>query len=283
MPFWNDLRTSIGRLAQEPPFRVVARALLRHLPVSVATRARWELSSRPEYLVGLVAAATQARRQGLSEFSAIEFGVAGGAGLLVLQEEGEAIERELGIRVRIYGFDMGETGLPDFIGDHRDHPDLWRPGDFPMDVAALRARLAPRTTLVLGPVGRTVPRFVQEYGPPPIGFVAFDLDLYSSTRDALGIFRSPETPMLWHVPLYFDDIEPFAGHRFAGELLALEEFNDFSDRVKIDRWHGIARDRPFPERGFLERLFVAHDLAALAHVGLGRPRVALPLEPVGAA
>jgi hypothetical protein len=29
------------------------------------------------------------------------------------------------------------------------------------------------------------------------------------------------------------------GHRFAGELLAIEEFNARSKDVKIDRWRGL--------------------------------------------
>lgn len=278
MRLWNTVRTATSRLASEPPFRILARALLRHLPVSIETRARWELSPRPEYLVGLVAGAQQARRQGISEISAVEFGVAGGAGLIALQEEGERVARELRVAVRVYGFDMGAAGLPSFIGDHRDHPDLWRPGDYPMDVAGLTPRLGPRTSLVLGPVERTVPLFAAEHHPPPLGFVAFDLDLYSSTRDALRLLTDPAVPRLWHVPLYFDDIQPFAGHRYAGELLAIDEFNAGDGGVRIDRWHGLSHDRPFPERGFLERMYVAHDLTALGQVRLARPAAHLPLS-----
>ena len=42
----------ISRLAIEPQFRILARALLKHMPVSVKTRALWELSARPAYLLG---------------------------------------------------------------------------------------------------------------------------------------------------------------------------------------------------------------------------------------
>jgi len=74
----------ISRLAIEPQFRILARALLKHMPVSVKTRALWELSARPAYLLGVVTAAEQARRQNVSAGSVIEFGVAGGEGLLAL-------------------------------------------------------------------------------------------------------------------------------------------------------------------------------------------------------
>lgn len=273
----------LDRLAREPPFRIVARALLKHLPVPVETRARWELSPRPEYLMGIVAAAQQARRQQVSTISVIEFGVGNGAGLLTLEAEAEGVERELGVGVRVFGFDLGPAALPSFIGDHRDHPEFWRPGDHAMDVASLRARLTPRTRLILGQLSATVPDFVRRFEPPPIGFIACDLDLYSATRDALRLLAAPDTPLLWHVAMYLDDVIPFAGHRFAGELLAIDEFNAASARVKIDRWHGVAIDRPFPERGFLERMYVAHDLRALSTVALVRPVVERPRRGIGVA
>lgn len=267
----------LTRLAMEPPFRVLVRAILGRLRVPIETRATWELSSRPAYLVGVLAAARQARRQGVEAISVIEFGVAGGSGLVALQEDAEAVERETGVAIRVFGFDMGRAGLPDARGDYRDHPDAWQPGDFPMDEEALRARLAPRTTLVLGNVASTVPTFFAEHDPPPIGFVSVDVDLYSSSRDALGIFLLPDTRMLWHVPLYFDDIEFVFNHRWAGELLAIDEFNEKSPRVKIDRWYGVKSGRPFPERDFLDKLYVAHDLEATANRIPGRDAVSLPL------
>jgi hypothetical protein len=265
------------RLAKEPPFRVLTRALLKRLPVSVRTRALWELSPRPAYLAGLLAAADQARRQGVDQMSAVEFGVASGDGLVALQTEAEAIELETGIRVRVFGFDTGSQGLPSLIGDYRDHPDWWRPGDFPMDEVALRARLTGRTTLVLGNVKDTVPTFFERYRPPPIGFVSVDLDLYSSTKDALQIFSRSDRSMLWHVPVYFDDIEFLVNHKFAGELLAIDEFNRDTDSVKIDRWYGLREGRPFPERGFLDKFYVAHDLEAVSRVNVNREIRHLPL------
>lgn len=267
----------LQRLAKEPPFRILARSILKRLNVSVRTRARWDISRRPAYLLGVLAAAEQALKQQAPEISVIEFGVAAGEGLLTLQSEAAAVEAETGIRIRVYGFDAGPTGLPAFIGDYRDHPDTWRPGDFPMDVPALRSRLADRTTLVLGSVGETVPTFFRDFRPPPVGFASFDLDLYSSTRDALQLFCVPAKRMLWHVPLYFDDVGSIFNHRFAGELLAIDEFNDRVASVKIDRWHGVKKRRPFPERSFLERLYVAHDLDAISNAALERDNVALAL------
>lgn len=260
------------RLAQEPPFRVFARALLARFSTSVRTRALWDLSSRPAYLTGVLAAADQALKQRVSAISVIEFGVAGGSGLLALQADAERVEAETGVEIRVFGFDAGPGGLPSFIGDHRDHPEEWQPGDFPMDVDALQAKLTRRTTLVLGNVKDTVPSFYAERTPPPVGFVSIDLDLYSSTRDALSLFSCDSRRMLHHVPMYFDDIDMMFVHRWAGELLAIEEFNHKTPDVKIDRWRGVRVDRPFPERPYLDKMYVAHDLRSAAGAVLTRDK-----------
>ena len=267
----------VSRLAIEPPFRILARAVLKHLPVSVKTRALWELSARPAYLLGVVTAVEQARQQNISEISVLEFGVAGGQGLLALEHEAEAVEKETGIKVKVYGFDMGSRGLPSFIGDHRDHPDAWCPGDYAMNEEALRARLTSRTTLIIGNVAETVESFFKNFEPPPIGFVSFDLDLFSSTRDALRVFLLQDKKMLWHVPLYFDDIDFLFNHRFAGELLAIDDFNQHNDNVRIDRWYGVKGGRPFQERPFLEKLYVAHDCEAIGKIMLDRTTRTLSL------
>lgn len=267
----------LGRLAKEPPFRILARAILKRVPVSVETRALWELSERPQYLVGVLAGAREARRHGIDEICVAEFGVAGGTGLLALEEAAAAVEREAGVRIKVYGFDNGPSGLPPGTGDYRDHPDWWKPGDFPMDVEKLKRRLTPRTQLILGDVAETVDRFVEEVQDAPLGFASFDLDLYSSTRAALRIISHEKRRILMNVPLYFDDIAFLVNHRFAGELLAIEEFNE-EGNVKIDRWYGIRNNRPFPERPFLERMYVAHDLDAITRCSLSRANVRLDLK-----
>ena len=259
-------RSKLGKFIREPPIRLVFKALYGVLPVSIETRALWDISPRPypQYLNGVLLAAQQAVQQGVSEISVVEFGVAGGNGLVALQEEAAAVERETGVGIKVFGFDNGPTGLPVFIGDHRDHPDVWEPGDYPMDEVKLRARLSPRTTLILGNVGDTVPKFVIEGLAPPIGFMSVDVDLYSSTLRALDILSLPSARMLRRVFIYFDDIELTFCHRFAGELLAIDEFNQANENIKIDRLRGFANNRPFPEKPYLKMMYVAHDLQAIS-------------------
>ncbi len=124
-----------------------------------------------------------------------------------------------------------------------------------------------RTRLIIGEVGQTVPAFVEQSDFLPIGFAAFDLDLYSSTRDALTIFRTPKRKMLRQTPIYFDDIDFISNHRWAGELLAIEDFNRNCDFVKIDHWYNVKSDKPFPEAYYWDKLMVAHDLEAISRCG----------------
>jgi hypothetical protein len=221
-------------------------------------------------------AAEQAEMEGVDTISVIEFGVAQGKGLLALERIAAEVEEATGVRICVYGFDAGPGGLPDFIGDYRDLPDIWRPGDYPMDVAALRAKLSPRTTLVLGNIRDTVPGFIATYDPPPLGFAAVDVDLYSSTVWALQILALPDKRMLRHVPLYFDDINFPRVHRYAGELLAIEEFNEREPDTKIVEWRGLKNHRPFPEESCLEKMFIAHDLTAISRCVLDRPPLPSP-------
>ena len=138
-------------VAKEPPFRRITKAALQLLNVRPSLRAQWDISKRPQYLLGLITVAHQAKLQGAPAFSAIEFGVAGGYDFLSMQQDAEAISNETGIEIRLFGFDTGR-GLPELIGDHRDHPDIWRPGDYPMEQERLQAKLGARSTLVLGNV-----------------------------------------------------------------------------------------------------------------------------------
>ncbi len=264
------------KLAKEPPFRLLVRYVLNWWPASVQTRALWGKAERPNYLTGVLFAAEQAKREGVDAISVIEFGVARGDGLVELERIAADVERATGIQISVYGFDAGPGGLPDFIGDHRDCPDIWRPGDYPMDIDALQARLSPRTTLVLGNIRDTAPGFYETYDPPPLGFAAIDLDLYSSTVWALQILSSPERRMLRHVGLYFDDIDLTHVHAYAGELLAINEFNERETDVKIDHWRGLRDYRPFSEEGWLQRMFMARDLIAISQCALDRAPFAHP-------
>jgi hypothetical protein len=212
--------------------------------------------TRPQYLWPLLHSAHVARALNIPRIAALEFGVAGGNGLLAL-EHAAAVASELsGTEVEIVGFDSG-TGMPPPV-DHRDAPWLIEPSYFKMDEAALRARLN-GAELVLGPVAETVPGWSRS-GHPPIGFIAFDLDYYSSTMEAFQVLGGEPERMLPRVPSYFDDLFGYGWTDFTGERAAIADFNASEGQRKIGKIHGLRFELPPEEfhRPWHEKLYLIH-------------------------
>jgi hypothetical protein len=189
--------------------------------------------ARPSYAFCLYNAAKLAHRLGYQRISAIEFGVAGGNGLLSLEQHAEEIGKLIPIEIEIYGFDTAE-GLPPPV-DYRDLLYHWKAGFYKMDLPALQAKLR-RAKLVLGEVSQTLSTFFEKYNPAPIGAISFDLDFYSSTKSALAIFRGERKYLLPRVFCYFDDtigreVELYSD--FTGQRLAINEFNLENDAIKL--------------------------------------------------
>lgn len=195
---------------------------------------------RPPYLWGSLHGAFLAKTLGIAAVSLIEFGVAGGNGLLDLDQIAQALEAYLGVQAVVYGFDTGR-GLP-APADIRDCPNLFSGGDYPMDVARLDARLQ-RTELVLGNVADTIAPFLRR-GPSPVAFISFDLDLYSSTAQALRLFEGDVDVVLPRVPCYFDDITGFTYAEFNGERLAIHEFNERNRLRKVSPIYSLSHYVP---------------------------------------
>ena len=250
-----------------------------------AQKLNYDSIARPAYGYCLLQAALLAKRLGHDHISALEFGVAGGNGLVALEEHALLVERETGVRIAVYGFDTG-TGMPP-PRDHRDLPYMWQEGYFAMDVPRLKARLR-SAQLLLGPVEETLPLFCRDRQRAPTGFISFDLDYYSSTVAALSVFDADASLFLPRVTCYFDDIVgdvEWAYNEFSGELLAVREFNDAHPHTKISPVRGLRFSRHRIPRLWHEQVFVAH---LFAHPEYGRPTSALtqlPLEdhvPAGA-
>jgi hypothetical protein len=211
---------------------------------------------RANYTWPVLHAASVAARTGRGRISVLEFGVAGGNGLLALERAALAAERELGVEIGVFGFDTGR-GLP-APRDHRDAPFLMKDGDFPMDQDLLRGRLK-RAELVLGDVSETVPRFLAS-GAAEIGFVAFDLDYYSSTRDALTVLLGLPETLMPRVLCYFDDTHGYPWGQFNGARLAIDEYNAEHSSRKLAELHGLRHLLPRSEfeQRWPEAMYVAH-------------------------
>ena len=211
---------------------------------------------RPHYTWGVLHAASIAVRTNRERISVVEFGVAGGNGLVALERAALAAERELDVAVDVLGFDTGE-GLP-APRDHRDAPFLMDAGDFPMDRDALTSRLE-RAELVLGDVAQTIPTFA-DADPAPVGFISFDLDYYSSTRDALAVLAGPPQTLLPRVLCYFDDTHGYPWGDFNGARLAIREYNDAHADRKLAELHGLRHLLPRSEyeQRWPDAMYVAH-------------------------
>jgi hypothetical protein len=206
----------------------------------------------------VVQAAHLAKALGQAEISVIEFGVAGGNGLLALERAAELVEPHFAVGIEVYGFDA-KTGLPR-PQDHRDLPNLYQEGYFPLDEERLRARLT-RADLFLGLVKETVPDFLAT-GPSPVGFISFDLDLYSSTVDAFEILAASPALLLPRVHCYFDDIFGYTFGDYNGERLAIAEFNAAGTDRKLSPIYGL-RHFVTPDQFhamWTEQIYLAHIL-----------------------
>lgn len=278
--------TFLGKLGrafgESKPLRFI---LLRYLDrrlnfLDYRSKLNYGVLERPHFGHCLLHAALLARKLGHRRISAIEFGVAGGNGLVALEQHAIHVARETGVEIVTYGFDTG-AGMP-APQDYRDLPYLWQAGYFPMDPEKLRARLK-TSKLFLGPVEETLPVFCEREAPPPIGFVSFDLDYYSSTVAALRVFEINAACLLPRVACYFDDMVgdlDWAYNEFTGELLAIKEFNAAHDHVKLGPVRGLRFFGVRLPQSWHEQVFIAHffkhpeycrpifDLQALPHTSL---------------
>lgn len=218
--------------------------------------ARHRLPGRPQYLWGSLHAARLARALGHERTSVLELGVAGGQGLLDLERAAALAEELVGVGVDVAGFDVG-GGMPRPV-DERDIPWAIQEGIFPMDEPALRARLR-AAELVIGPVSATIPAWFDRR-PSPVGFVAVDLDLYSSTMDALVLLDAAPQDLLPRVAFYFDDIFGYGWSDFAGERGAIRDFNATHDRRRLSPFYGLEYELGDADRflAWPAKMFMAH-------------------------
>jgi hypothetical protein len=214
------------------------------------------VDTRPQYLWPLLHSAHAAAALGVPSIAALEFGVAGGNGLVAMERAAAAASELSGTRIEIFGFDTG-SGMPPPT-DPRDAPYLIEPSYFDMDEAALRARLK-SAQLVLGNVAETVEAWASSHHPP-IGFIAFDLDYYSSTVEALRVIDGDPERTLPRVPCYFDDVFGFGWTDYTGVHAALAEFNEASEQRKIGKVHGLKYELPRSEfeEQWPEKMYVLH-------------------------
>jgi hypothetical protein len=221
-------------------------------------KVRWDLKFRQYTAFCLLDAADRAARLGVKRISAIEFGVASGGGLLNICENAAETSKVTGVEFDIYGFDTGR-GLPP-PRSYRDHPELYQSGDYPMDVAALQAKLPSNAKLVLGDIAETVPEFIKQGLHAPLGYVALDVDYYWSSVEALQILCGPSEQYLPLVNIYLDDCQDPYHNPACGEMLACEELNAHETFRKIYPYTALREKRLFKNASWMSKIWALHVL-----------------------
>jgi hypothetical protein len=252
---WHLRHVAAERLTEPLHLNIVAAfvALFGTFRAKIA----FDLVLRRQFAFSILYAADEAKRLGLERVTLAEFGVANGAGLINICYLAERITKITGVEFDIYGFDSGK-GMPPAI-DYRDHPELYQEGDFPIDEPRLRAALPANAELIIGDVAETAGRFADQLTPEsPLGFASFDLDYYSSTKAAFNVLKAAAERYLPITVLYLDDIVDDTNNPWAGELLAVNEFNAENELRKVAPLHALRRKRLMKNARWIDQIYCLH-------------------------
>ena len=129
----KNLRASLEKLAiKSDPYSNIPLydlgILDRH---NIARQIFRDEIQRPNYAFGIWLATIQAVKLGITKLSVVEFGVAGGDGLLNLCDICSKVSASTDVKFDIFGFDS-EIGMPPLL-DFRDHPEICQEGQFLSD------------------------------------------------------------------------------------------------------------------------------------------------------
>ncbi|MBT8148124.1 MAG: hypothetical protein KJN90_14795 [Gammaproteobacteria bacterium] len=249
-------RIYLERLGE--PFLYNLMSVFYYFFGSIETKIDYDLIPRQPYAFGIKEAFVIARAENATKIYFVEFGVAAGAGLFSLAHIASRLSPRYKIDYQIVGFDTGK-GMPEAV-DYRDHPEKYREGDFP-PVNLTPDRLPEKTTVYYGDIADEVKKFaadINEQGGQ-LGFVAIDVDYYSSTVKCLKLFELPAGSLLSRVPVYLDDVNHIDHNPFCGELLAVNEFNQRQDiSRKVCQMNQLRNWRIFKNALWLDQMYFLH-------------------------
>ena len=197
---------------------------------------------------------------GKKQVTFVELGVSNGNGLFTMIDFADYIQKHLDLKIEVIGFDIG-SGMPEPL-DFRDHPELWKTGDFACEVDVLLDKIDNRARLIIGDVKNTIPQFCNEFNGT-LAYTSLDLDYYSSTVNSFPLFEMPTEKLLPAVCMHVDDIHTnLVYNPWCGESLAINEFNqkhqyrkihEKSMIYKIPNFHVLhVFDHPLLEPGALQ-------------------------------
>jgi hypothetical protein len=94
----------------------------------------------------------------------------------------------------------------------------------------------------------------------PLGFVSLDADYYSSSKTALRIFKTFPDKYLPLTILYIDDIADDTSNPWAGEYLAVQEFNEENELRKVTPFNMLRSQRMLKNGRWIDHLYALHVL-----------------------
>lgn len=236
---------------------------------SFRAKVAFDLIERRRYAFCLLKAADYAKTLGIKKIYALEFGVAAGAGLANLAWLGQHVTADTGVEIGVVGFDAG-TGMPVPI-DHRDYPEEFVAGDFPLpDFGHLQRNLPQGSRVVLGPIAETAPGFVEGLDAP-IGFISLDLAYYSSTVEAMVALKGPADRYLPMTMVYLGAIRMDNANPAVGELLAVSEFNEANPLRQVHPFTCLRDKRIFRRAAWLNQIYTLHVLDHATRSGAKPP------------
>ena len=236
------------------------QVILRKAPfIKHSTKLFYDAVERPGYSYGIVNAVIQAKSLGYSSMSVLEFGVASGEGIKVMQKIQNDILKEYNFEIFIYGFDSS-TGLPKST-NIKDQVYFWKESMFINSNSDYSKIENNQTKIIIGNVENTASTFIDKFKPPVIGFISFDLDFYTSTIGAFSLFNKTYiNNFLPRVECFMDDTASYnylSANSQTGVLKAISEFNKNDEEIQILQKVGIGRSRKVIS-GWFDACFVIH-------------------------
>jgi hypothetical protein len=128
-----------------------------------------------------------------------------------------------------------------------------------MEPERLRAAVPAGVDLLLGPIEETMPGFLSSLSPDaPLAFATLDVDLYHSAKQALRLFDGEASCYLPFVTVYVDDVMEPTHSIYAGELLAIEEFNREHPLRKLEPDRFLRYRRVYKHAEWLAHMYKLH-------------------------
>ena len=243
------------------PLHLQFLALLVYLFGGIKIKIFFDFYIRQHHAYCILKCAEQAKRLNINKITLIEFGVANGAGLMNMSKISKKVTKVTGVEFQIYGFDTG-AGMP-LPKNYKDHPELYKVGDYPMDLINLKSKLDNNVELIIGDLNQTIKNFSENILKFPVGFISLDVDYYFSSVEALNIVGSIRPNLLLPCTfLYVDDIEEDTHNSICGELGAIDFFNKNNTKLYfIEKNRNIRWNRVFKNAKWIDKIFYIHNLS----------------------